>query len=78
MKTSALYIRYTTAPEAYDGFGTKSRGVVAMDNDKPVRMVEINPEHLNWQEGRYGSGMHCSCTLHDYLQFCDAGIFRKV
>lgn len=56
-------IRYTTAPEAYDGFGTRTLyNRCGFDNGKPVRRVEIQVPHLEWQEQRYGSGMHVSLS----------------
>jgi hypothetical protein len=50
-----FHIRETDAPHAYDGFGTMS-----IMESKPVRIVLIRAEHLNWQEMRYASGMHYS------------------
>lgn len=55
--------RYTTAPEAYDGFGTTSLGVVAAMSSRAgsrreYRKVLIDPENLKWQEMRYASGMN--------------------
>ena len=51
---------YTTAPEAYDGFGTKT---ITPDcgknsNGKIWRMIQVEDRNLNWQDGRNGSGMH--------------------
>jgi len=58
--------RYTTAPEAYDGFGTTALGVVAKMNNKQYRKVLIDPKHLKWQEMRYASGM-CACCDAKHL-----------
>jgi hypothetical protein len=43
---------YTNAPESYDGFGTLS---LSAEGDE--RLVGIRNEHLNWQVGRYASGL---------------------
>ena len=43
----------TSAPESYDGFGTLSLG-----EEPDGRLVAIRMEHLNWQAGRYASGLH--------------------
>jgi len=53
-------IRQTNAPQSYDGFGTISLVDCGDPNDKTnyVRLVAIRPDHLEWQEGRYGSGMN--------------------
>lgn len=61
-------VRYTTAPEAYDGFGTTHLGVVGKDANrgKAYRKVLINPQHLTWQSMRYGSGC---CACFDQAEF---------
>lgn len=42
----------TTAPESYDGFGTLS-----LLGDERLRIVLIEERHLDWQLGKYGSGL---------------------
>lgn len=65
---------YTTAPEAYDGFGTKTIEVVgdwvskSNGQRKPVRKVQIDPEHFNWQSMRYSSGMHPTWTEEQFQE----------
>src|ERR1700744_4961641 len=56
-------IRYTTAPAAYDGFGTREIDADAGRDHRGqvVRKVAIEAQHLDWQERRYGSGLH-GCT----------------
>lgn len=51
-------IVYTTAPESYDGFGTKTLEVTDYidDKGKPVRKVEIPFKNIEWQKNRYLSG----------------------
>ena len=63
---------YTTAPDSYDGFGTKTvatgwnwqnKSPTLLNlTVKPVRKVAIKPEHFQWQSSRYGSGMHPTWT----------------
>jgi len=75
-------IRYTTAPSAYDGFGTKTLELKWVwqsklnGNTKPVRKVVINPEHLQWQTMRYGSGMHPTWTEADFAEYKNHGDIR--
>jgi hypothetical protein len=59
-------VLYTSAPENYDGFGTRTLAVVGhvghSRHKEPVRKVAIEKEHLEWQLGRYGSGLHTSTS----------------
>lgn len=52
--------RYTTAPEGYDSFGTFTVAVAGTTKcgHKTYRRVLIDPVHVRWHEGRYGSGLH--------------------
>ena len=50
---TTLAIFVTTAPEAYDGFGTFT--VHEYDGH---RLVAIQEPHVAWQTGRYASGLH--------------------
>lgn len=65
---------YTTAPEAYDGFGTKTVEAawtwVSKSNGarKPVRKVSIPYEHFEWQSMRYGSGLHPTWTEEQFQE----------
>ncbi len=68
------HIRYTTAPEAYDGFGTVTLELLPTlhnrGSDKPFRKVEIQDEALGWQIARYESGMYPrldEATFQDWL-----------
>jgi len=61
--------RFTTAPESYDGFGTRTLCRVEMPKRGPrgvyavwYREVEIDPEYLDWQRVRYASGLHACLT----------------
>jgi hypothetical protein len=49
----------TSAPDGYDGFGTFT---IIDDNGKdergrPCRYVLIDKKHVDWQTGRYSSGL---------------------
>lgn len=46
----------TTAPEAYDGFGTKTIGEADTEYG-PARVVLIDPAAERWQTCRYSSGL---------------------
>ncbi len=61
MDNSKYLRRYTTAPSSYDGFGTFRTGLKVLDGiGRALYEVKILEEHLDWQERRYGSGLHCS------------------
>ena len=69
-------LRYTTAPVDYDGFGTVDHGIVGETSGKEVRLVGISPEHLDWQEMRYGSGMHCSHSKDSWNELVRHGLAK--
>jgi hypothetical protein len=55
---SVLYfVAQTTAPIAYDGFGTISVLETYGGSGESVRVVLIRDEHFNWQNARYNSGL---------------------
>jgi hypothetical protein len=58
---------YTTAPGEYDGFGTQTLDAdTGRDNrGMVVRLVSVKPEHLDWQQQRYASGLHGYATPED-------------
>lgn len=62
---------YTTAPEAYDGFGTKTINPDCgkNSNGKTWRLIQIEDRNLNWQDGRNGSGMHPTISVDDFIKF---------
>lgn len=60
-ETVIYHLRRTSAPVAYDGFGTFT--VYQYDSgDKAdsFRIVAIRSEHVNWQTARYSSGNFAS------------------
>jgi hypothetical protein len=80
-KTKAKTIRlHTSAPEAYDGFSTKTVRVVGTDlkNGNPVREITIDEKDYDWQTSRYGSGNHRFTNdfmkLEDYSRLGDWAI----
>ena len=52
----------TSAPEAYDGFGTETVEwlpyVSRPGQSNRYRVVRVLPEHRDWQVGRYASGLY--------------------
>jgi hypothetical protein len=58
MTASGWVQRWTTAPEAYDGFGTETVEACGTWQGHALRRAAIDPAYLNWQADRYGSGAH--------------------
>lgn len=46
----------------------------ALDRDKIVRKVEIEPGHLDWQDARYGSGLHCCLDEDAFRKLVGCGL----
>ncbi len=57
-RRSTWTVAWTTAPEAYDGFGTTTLEMGGEWHGKTLRKISIDPEFYGWQTGRFGSGMH--------------------
>jgi len=71
---------YTNAPEAYDGFGTKTinKNTGYFDrNGNELRIVEILALHNQWQTIRYSSGMKIFFTVDALDEFMDLIVFKK-
>lgn len=51
---------WTTAPADYDCFGTEEVEQCGAWRGKVLRRVLAHPHHADYQEGRYGSGLHFS------------------
>lgn len=49
-------VTYTTAPEDYDGFGTRTVRVAGAMRGKSVREVQTPARQSEWQRQRYYSG----------------------
>jgi hypothetical protein len=73
-------VRYTTAPDAYDGFGTEElMGHAGRDNGGlTVRKVAIRRENLDWQEARYASGCHGSVSPEEAGRFPEIWMIFEV
>jgi hypothetical protein len=61
-------ITYTTAPEAYDWFGTRTVRIAGCTSGKVVRMVSSRPAHVEAQRDRYASGCHMAKDETDWLK----------
>jgi hypothetical protein len=68
--------RYTTAPVDYDyGYvNVIEQYVGTTDNGKVIRRVEIPVERLEYQEGRYWSGMHRPWSPKEFAEMIDYGL----
>jgi len=56
-----VVVRVTSAPEPYDGFGTRTIEIlpfVPALGHPPYRRVAIRTDALDWQTMRYESGLH--------------------
>lgn len=72
-----MRIIYTTAPESYDWFGTKTiQSNFAIYRSQPVRKVEMQDERMREQVLRYLSGMHLAMTPLEVKEFGDI-LFEK-
>ena len=57
----------TSAPEAYDGFSTKTREWLRFKSRSgPLRKVTIDEVDLAWQKSRYASGSYETLTQVDF------------
>lgn len=59
-------ITVTDAPEAYDGFGTRTVEILGQLRGKPLRLVETPEDHVEWQRGCYLSGMYLASNREDF------------
>lgn len=68
-------VTYTTAEEAYDGFGTQTEAIVGKtDRGKTIRKVTTPARHVNWQRMRYGSGLHMAIDETEFQKLVDYGM----
>ena len=70
-ESGSYVLAATTAPPAYDGFGTFTvKDELDVVGDKPLRVVLIREEHLRWQFSRYSSGLFAyAATKHRFDSF---------
>jgi hypothetical protein len=61
----------TSAPEAYDGFGSKTVAPDCGVDNRGIRLrlVAVADEMADWQLNRYASGLHSVCTLAEARLF---------
>lgn len=72
--TRTYHIKQTSAPVAYDGFGTFTVQEWTGDG-RTWRLVLILDRNLQWQSGRYSSGMY-SATDPDWD--CRKAVIEKL
>ena len=72
-------IYYTNAPEAFDGFGTKTIGTTEYqtNNGKPIRKISITPKNYEWQSQRNSSGMYITLSETDFAEWVENGNLEK-
>jgi energy-coupling factor transporter ATP-binding protein EcfA2 len=68
---------YTTAEEAYDGFGTETIRQTGYydDRGRQVREVVIPESAIDWQTSRYRSGMRPAMTKAEFDNMISASVF---
>ncbi len=68
-----IFVRYTSAPEAYDYWNTSTVRVVgSTKKGEDIRKVEIRSRHsLCSQEPRYTSGLHFCLDEEDFNEIRD-------
>lgn len=76
MKTST--ITYTTAPEAYDWFGTRTVEVAGSSGGKAVRKVASDPAYVDCQRGRYRSGLHLAVAEAEWRKLVEYKLVQTV
>jgi len=68
----------TTAPESYDGFGSKTVAWLGTRNlpkgRDQFRRVAIPREHYEWQTARYHSGMYPAFTDLQYHELTESNL----
>lgn len=64
--------RFTTAPEDYDGFCTETvQQVGETKRGKPIRLVRIDGNALDWQSNRYFSGLHGCWNFKEWTEMVE-------
>ena len=66
---------FTTAPENFDGFETKTLKQTNTYDKKgrELRQVEMQDEHARWQTLRYQSGLHCTLDERTFIEWIQHG-----
>jgi len=62
-------LTYTTAPEGFDWFGTRTLRVAGRDGrGKQVRLVASDPSYAESQRDRYASGLYMVATPEEWAK----------
>lgn len=68
-------VMITTAPKNYDGFGTITLETFEKTEQHiGHRMVAIQPEHIEWQTCRYGSGLYGTYSQATWASLVERGL----
>ena len=63
---------YTTAPEGYDGFGTRRLHIAGTTHrGQTVWEVEVEEGYSGWQLARYASGMHLAVPPEEWRKLIE-------
>jgi hypothetical protein len=66
---------YTTAPDAYDGFSTRTEAEdVGQTCGKQVRRVSMEERDYVWQTSRYASGLHMAIREDSWRGLVSKGL----
>lgn len=69
--------RWTTAPVDYDCFGTTTAEICGDWYGKPLRRILCHPNHVGYQEGRNGSGMHPTWNVDPRVKAREAAEYHE-
>lgn len=72
---------YTTAPEAYDYsyVDRKPEAVgemISLRGSQPIYKVQMPEEHVDYQCGRYGSGLHPTLDSTELIEWYTHGFLK--
>ena len=73
-------IFYTNAPEAYDGFGTKTIEITDYldQRKKPIRKISIPESAITWQKNRNSSGINITLDETEFEKFKDTNFLKRL
>jgi hypothetical protein len=77
IKTNGWVVYFTTAPEAYDTFGTETIETCGEWHGKELRKVMSHPHHTDYQRDRYCSGLHGSWDQDPRVQEAEGKARRE-
>jgi hypothetical protein len=67
----------TTAPESYDGFGTRTVEPLSYRsraNGQRYRVVTVRADAADWQAARYASGHHAALPREEFTAWVGLGL----